>query len=210
MNWDNIKEVQNQVKVDGLLLANASDHVKKDWNTVEIAIRQNGLALQYAGDTLRDHTYIVERAIYQNPLAFQYAGESVKKYEYLVHKVLKKNQDMLLYVSDTLKDNLLFMRPYVLKNSSNAKYLSERLKNDKELAYLTLINTKKGVCIEHFGLDVKEDEAIVLKAVQLNPAAYTFAGPILKSNPAFIAKVQAYVTVPLNETIKLAMRFKEA
>jgi hypothetical protein len=210
MDWNNNAEVLKQVKTDGLLLQHASDRLKDDWSIVETAVGQNGFALQYASDNLRDHSYIVGRAVHQNCYAFQYASEKVRSDEYLVHGVLKKDNSLFAHVSETLRDNLLFMRKYVLHNYHNAAYLSERLKNDKELAYMTIITCKKGLCLQYFGPAVKEDESIVLKAIQLTPLAYNYASPILRNNPSFIAKVLPYAKVEaLDPLLNLAMFLKK-
>jgi hypothetical protein len=56
---DDTDFVRGKVQKDGLFLKNASDRLKDDFETVELAVKQNLLALQFASKTLQENRTLI-------------------------------------------------------------------------------------------------------------------------------------------------------
>jgi hypothetical protein len=77
-NFDDYKEVADEIKRNPGLLSSACYDMRDDEYVVHAVLDIDGLALQHASEHLRDNDLTVALAIMNNPGAFKYASERIK------------------------------------------------------------------------------------------------------------------------------------
>lgn len=221
---------------DGNALQYATPDLQNDKAVVLRAISQNGIALQYASPMLRKDKAIAIAAVKQNSLALEFVDEKIKDQE-LVEAAVKKNLKALQYLGKGYRPDkkkiLDIINQQGLKivlQTDLLKYFPEQWKNDEDI--ISALIQRGAYVLEHAHPDIRknrvlihaaikrhplelqhvqkefgEDEEIVFDAVKLDPEALEYAGPLLKANAVFMAKVKPYLDK--NDNVGAGLRGEE-
>ena len=189
VNWALESEAKAALDKDGMLLKEAPESIKKNYRLLVKAIQQNPDSLQYASPEYRQDYCLIRTAFEKDTSSLRYAEGRFLDDSYYMTKCIKADGMALEYASNRLKEDDNFVKTAILKTPKSIQFASERLKKNKELAYSLLLTKKDSSFIEFFSDEVKDDDRIVMKTLQLNPKMLSKVNVRFRRDPVLLLKL---------------------
>jgi len=179
------------VKVDGLLLEKASNHLKGDFDVVMAAVIQDGDAIEFASKTLKKNKEIINAAVKSNGCALEF----VTCNNYKILKIaLESDPACIQYINfDNINFGFLINEDYGIQKlvkmslkedcGYNLQYAPNYYQNKKSIVRLALENNGS---LEHASLRLRNHKKTVQFAVEHNPANFQFASIRLRRDKDFV------------------------
>jgi hypothetical protein len=179
------------LKINGLLLEQASNHLKGDFDIVEAAVSQNGCAIEFASNTLKRNKKIINAAVESNGYALEY----VKCIDYNTLKIaVKSNPASIRYINfDEIDFGFLINSSYGMRklvkmslrdgNGYNLQYAPNYYQNKRSIVRLALENYGS---LEHASIRLRNHKKTVRFAIEQNPTNFQFASVRLRGNKDFV------------------------
>jgi hypothetical protein len=179
----NLMNKQMQKKIimqDGKALQYAEESLKKDQETVQLAVKQNGDALKYADEFFKKDKETVQLAVKQNGMALQYADESLKKDKETVQMAVKQNGVALVLADEFFKKDKETVQMAVKQNGVALVLADESFKKDKETVQLAV--KQDGMVLQYADESFKKDKETVQLAVKQDGMALQYADESFKKD----------------------------
>lgn len=167
------------VRIDGLLLAEASKQIKADPEIVFSAMQENLYAFLLASGKLI-YTPEIVRSVVKNLDLFFHARTELKDDETIVWAAIEQNGQALAFASKKLRDTESFVMLALQKKSNILMDVSPRLQ-DNEIVVETAVS-EHGLSLKYASERLKDNEKIVWAAIRQNVRAFEFASPRLQDN----------------------------
>ena len=128
----NKETVMVAVAQDGKSLQYASDELKKDKEIVLVAVAQAGESLQFAAGSLRNDSSIALVAIKAHWLMMQHVSEELKSDKSFMLQAVEQHFNTMCFASEEVKDRSFMLRA-VKQDIRALKFAPKELKQDEEL-----------------------------------------------------------------------------
>ena len=193
MDWNNKKDVLEQVKYYGYNLAHASRELKNDKEVVLEAVKNVGEAYRCISEELKNDEEVILEAV-KNFRDLSCLGilkyvtsEELKKNKQFCLDVIEKDESSFKYISDELKNNRDFCLEAVKRNEFILKDIPEQFKNDKEIVLNAV--KKFSLLLEKASDELRNDKEVVMEAVKKDSRALRGASDELKRDKDFCKKL---------------------
>ena len=179
------------VNVNGMLLEQASDHLKGDFDVVRAAVFQDGYAIQFASKSLKEKKAIINAAVKSNG----YALEFVKSNNFKILEIaLERNPASIRYINfDEIDFGFWNISNFGVQklvklsledgNGYNLQYAPKYYQNKQSIVRLALENIGS---LENASLRLRNHKKTVRFAIEQNPNNFQFASIRLRRNKDFV------------------------
>lgn len=121
-----------EVKKNGLNLANAPPAICSDEVIVLAAIAQNGLSIQFAAHSMKSDPHFITEAVKANPSAFTHAHMDLRGNRAFVLELVKQNGCALVGATEDLKRDRTIVLEAVKENEYAILHADVHLREDAE------------------------------------------------------------------------------
>ena len=197
----------------------ASDRIKDDKEFLLPLIENWGIAFQYISDRLKNDADLIWAALKKQPNVIVFIDENIDDYDsyvayvssfikidqaddcltsnfiYMKNKIINDGA-LISFASKDLKNNKELGLLAVSQNPVAFIYLSEELQAERELLLIACLNWDINLSFENFSHplaytsnNLKDDNEIVLKALEKYPWALEFASKRLLNDKSFILPI---------------------
>ena len=197
-NMNTSRQPQHQRKCDVLKVLNGRQHISlkelygiivdfgRDHDVLKLALRKNCHALCLASDEIReDKGFVLSLLSYDKTIflplynpegVFRNISTKLRDDQDVVHAYTKRSPGLIQYASNKCRDNSDTMLLTITRLPKAIRFASERLLNNPDFIIEVM---KKGCCahlaMKHASVEVRDNPAVVLAAVQENGSALEFA-----------------------------------
>ena len=148
------------------------------------AVQRRGMALADAPEALRDDRAVLLAAVRQQGDALQYASDRLRDDRDLALAAVGQQGDALQYASDRLRDDRDLVLAAVRQQGDALQYASERLRDDPEVAAAALAASRDGGCYRFFSPALRDNQALLHRAMALDPRLIRYASDRLRQDAA--------------------------
>jgi len=186
-NEERIKWRQMVIKDAGNFVK-APTEAKADLAVCLEATKRDGTLLEHCSDEMRAHRNIVLEAVKNNAEAFSFADESLRGDSEIVHTAVRQRGQLLRFASEELRADSDLVLEVVHDLWFTAEYVAHDLRYDSDFWREVIDQDPETgwMAFSYAPVELRNDPALVMEAIKVDPMAFKFASDELRNDPNFV------------------------